>query len=107
MNYIATTLNFLKVHRSDTFDVTFTIGDAYDMTGARVKLIVKPVGDVPESPVLSFDSDNDDITITGQNLRFFKQPTDMNVRPGRFIHEIQFIKSNVTSTPYSGIFEIL
>jgi len=108
VNYIATKLNFLKVMRADTFQVTFTIDDAYEITGdTRIQMQVKPSGDIPEPAILSFDSDDDDITISGQQITFHKELTDMNVRPGKYLHEIHFTKENITSTLYAGIFEIL
>jgi hypothetical protein len=108
MNYGSTKIDFLQVNRSDTFHITLEIGGAYQITNdTRIQMIVRASGDIPEAPVLHFDSDTDDITIDGQRITFHKEPEDMTVRVGKFFHEIHFTKNNITNVLYRGIFEVL
>lgn len=106
-NFRTIPLDFRQVAQGDTFDVILQIADAYPiLPGTRIVMDVRPAGDYPEPPVLSFDSATGSISTNGQQVNFQKSALAMHVRPGRFIHDILFITDGVVSKLYAGIFEI-
>lgn len=109
MNYRVQKINFREVLTADTFHLALRIADAYPLTSqTRISMQVRSIGsEVAEPPVLDFSTDDGSIQIDGQVITLHKEPTDMRVRPGRFVHDMQFTKENITSTLYAGIFEIL
>lgn len=109
MIYYPQRINFREVYRGDTFHITLIISQAYQIkSGTHIIMQVRPTGDIPEAPILTFESIQDGgITVNGQELTFHKDPEDMQIRSGRYEFDIQFTTDNITSTLYRGLFEII
>jgi hypothetical protein len=107
MNYRTIRLDFREVARADTFGITLAIDPAYPITPTtRILMHVKPVGDIPEQPILVFDSAAGTITIDGQDITLAQSAATMDVRPGCYTHDIRFITAGQSTTLYQGLFEI-
>ncbi len=108
INYRTIPLDFREVAQGDTFEVTLQVAEAYPiLPGTRIVMDVRPVGDYPELPVLTFDTADGSITTEGQQITLRRSATAMHVRAGRFVHDMLFITAGVTSKLYQGRFDII
>jgi hypothetical protein len=106
MNYYAQTIHFREVMRGDTFDITLIIDPSYPLTeDTAILMQVRPNGEL-EAPLLTF-STPDTITISGQEVNLHQSAEAMDIRPGFYIHDIQFTTDAGTHTLYKGIFQII
>lgn len=107
MNFIKQEINFRKVVAGDTFDPVLEIDPAFALDpGATVVLIVKPYGDIPQEPLLTFTT-GESIEVQGQKLIFNKPGSAMNIRPGKYQYDCQITQGGIKTTLFGGLFEII
>lgn len=109
MIYSSIKLHILEVYRGDSFTLPLTISSLYPITeSTRIKMQVRAFGDMPENPVLLFDTLDGSIQVEGQKITLIKTAEEMQAtRAGKFVHDMQFTTGEDNSTLYRGFFEII
>lgn len=108
MNHYKSEINFLQVVAGDSFEQELTIYDLYPLSDTtEIFMDVRPVGDIPEEPVIRFSKSAGSITVTAQKIKLIKPAEETQVRPGTFVYDCSFVKSTETTTLFGGMFEII
>ncbi len=105
MIYRPQTINFREALAGDTLNVPLTIHQAYEIKpNTRIVMTVALATDAETMPVFKLDSQENEITKSGQVITLNKAIPN---KKGRFNHTIQFTTDDVTVTLYRGIFEVV
>lgn len=108
MNFSRQQANFRRVVSGDSFELVLDIDPMFALTeNTVVNMQVRPDGDIPQAPILTFSTSDGSITIQGQKVKFTRSAAEMKVRPGKYQYDCLFTREGETTTLFGGLFEII